>query len=112
MAGTGEFLSKLKARFPGVLENLEEHVRNQYVATVPRDKLPSVVGHAVNDLGARFVITVAADRRQASGDFSDSYTLAFDREKIFLVLQARVPSDDLAVPSVTPEVPAADWSER
>jgi len=106
------FLSGLRSHFPGVLEKVEEHVENQYVATVPRKELPSVVRYAVKQLGARFVISVAEDRRERTGDFSVSYILAFDGDKKFLVLEASVPVDDLTVASVTPDVPAANWSER
>jgi Ni,Fe-hydrogenase III large subunit/Ni,Fe-hydrogenase III component G len=112
MAKEKDFLSELSTRFPGVLENLQEHVKNQYVATVPREKLPSVVGYAVKGLGGRFVISVAEDRQKIAGDFRASYILAFDRDKKFLVLNTSVPAGDLAVGSVTPQVPAADWSER
>lgn len=107
-----DFLSGFRARFPGIPEKIEEHVKNQYVATVPREKLQAMVNYAVKDLGARFVISVATDGREKTGGFSVSYILAFDRDKKFLVLHAHVPADDLKVLSVTPELPAADWSER
>ena len=107
-----EFPSDLWAQFPGVLESIEEHVKGQYVATIPRDALPAVAKYAVNQLGARFVITVATDMQPKTGDYRVSYILAFDGDKKFLVLQSHVPSDDLTVGSITPEVPAANWAER
>ena len=107
-----DFLSDLWTHFPDTLENLQETVRNQFVVTVPRDVLPLVVKRCVNQLGARFVITVGTDMREKTGDYRISYVLAFDEHKTFLVLQSPVPENDLKVGSVTPEVPAANWAER
>ena len=107
-----EFLLDLLTHFPGILENYQEHVKDQFVAVIPREALPTVVKHAVKQLGARFVISVATDMREKTGDFTVSYILAFDEQKKFLVLQSHVPADDLKTASITPEVPAANWSER
>ncbi|MDH7480576.1 MAG: NADH-quinone oxidoreductase subunit C [Armatimonadota bacterium] len=107
-----EFLMELWTHFPDMLQDLQEHVRNQYVATIPREVLPAVVKHAVKQLGARFVITVATDMRQKTGDYRISYILAFDKQKKFLVLQSAVPPDDMKITSVTPDIPAAGWAER
>ena len=112
MAKQQQFPSDLWTRFPNILEDLQEHVRNQFVATVPREHLAPVVTYAVNQLGARFVISVATDRRDKTNDFSVSYILAFDEQKKFLILHTHVPSDDLNTTSVTPDIPAANWSER
>lgn len=107
-----EFLLDLWTHFPDVLENFQEQVKDQLLATIPRESLPAVAKHAVKQLGARFVISVATDMREKDGDYAVSYIFAFDEEKKFLVLQSRVPADDLKISSITPEVPAADWTER
>lgn len=107
-----EFLSDLWTHFPDILEDFQEHVPNQFVATLPREELPAVARYAVRQLGARFVISVATDRRAITNDFSVSYILAFDQDKRFLVLHAHVPADDPQIASVTPDVPAAGWAER
>ena len=107
-----EFLLDLWTSFPDILENFQEHVKDQFVATIPRDALPSVAKHAVRQLGGRFVISVATDMRKKTNDFRVSYIIAFDEHKKFLILQSHVPTDDLKVPSITLEVPAANWSER
>lgn len=107
-----EFLSDMWTHFPDILEDFQEHVKDQFVATIPREDLPAVACYAVRQLGARFVISAATDRRDKSGDFSVSYILSFDEEKKFLVLHAHVPAGDLKMHSITPDVPAANWSER
>ncbi|HET6454615.1 MAG TPA: NADH-quinone oxidoreductase subunit C [Armatimonadota bacterium] len=107
-----EFLLDLWTSFPDILENYQEHVKDQFVVTIPREALPSVAKHAVNNLGGRLVISVATDMRQKTNDFRVSYIISFDEHKKFLVLQSHVPTDDLRVPSITPEVPAANWTER
>ncbi len=112
MAKQQEFLSDLWEHFPDILEDFHEHVRGQFVATVAREDLPSLAKYAVNQLGARFVISAATDRRERSGDFSVSYIFAFDEDKKFLVLHSHVPANDPTIGSITPDVPAANWSER
>ena len=107
-----EFLSDLHKHFPDFLEDFREHVKDQFVATISRESLPTVATYAIKQLGARFVISVATDRREISNDFGVSYMLAFDENKKFLVLHSHVPADDLKVGSITRAVPAADWSER
>ena len=106
------FLMELGTHFPDILQDLQEYVKDQFVLTIPRDQLPLVVKRAVNQLGARFVISAGTDMREKTGGFRVSYILAFDQQKKFLVLQSDVPTDDLRVESVTPDVPAANWSER
>jgi len=106
------FLTDLWEHFPEILEDFQEHVPGQFVAKLPREELPVVVKYAVKQLGARFVITVATDQREKSGNYGISYVLAFDEDKKFLVLHSDVPPDDLRIVSVTPEVPAANWAER
>lgn len=112
MVSQRELLKSLWTRFPDVLQSPEEHVQNQIIVTVSREALPEVAAYAVNELGARFVISVATDMRERTGDFRFSHVLAFDKQKSFVVLQCSVPADDPTVGSITPRVPAAGWAER
>jgi len=112
MADNQDSIAKLRQRYPEILKGVEEHVSNQFVATIPRDELPSVANHVVNGLGGRFVISSADDMREKTDDYRVSYIFAFDKEKKFLMLRAHVPTDDPRVISITPDVPAANWSER
>ena len=107
-----DFLMGLWTRFPDTLENLQEQVKNQFLVTLPREELPTVTKYLINQIGARFVISVATDMREKTNDFALSYILAFDKDKKFLILQSHIPTDDLKAGSITPEVPAANWSER
>jgi len=107
-----ELILDLLNHFPDVLEDLQENVKGQFVASLPREALPPVAKHIVKQLGARFVINVGTDMREKTGDFRVSYVFSFDEEQKFLVLQSAVPANDLTISSITPEIPAANWSER
>lgn len=107
-----EMLSELWQNFPDVVENVQEPVNNQFLITVPRDVLAPIVKHAVKQDGARFVISVATDMLEKSGDYQVSYVMALDSQKKFLIFQSQVPANDLKIESVTADIPAADWSER
>lgn len=107
-----EILSVLRARFQGVMQDLEELIPGQYLAAVDRGAMHGVADHIVNELGGRFVINVATDSQERDGSYTVSYIFAFDEQKTFLVLETSLPPDDLTIRSITPEVPAAGWSER
>jgi Ni,Fe-hydrogenase III large subunit/Ni,Fe-hydrogenase III component G len=107
-----ELILDLLNHFPDVLEGLQENVKGQFAVTVPREALPTVAKHVVKQLGARFVISVATDMREKTDNFRVSYIFAFDEEKKFLILQSDVPANDPKVISITPDIPAANWSER
>lgn len=109
---TQKFLRGLPERFPQILQNLQEHVPGQYLITLPREEMPKVAKYAVNELGARFVISVGTDQRDKTGDFGISHVLALDEEKQFIILHSNLPADDPRIESITPDVPAANWAER
>jgi Ni,Fe-hydrogenase III large subunit/Ni,Fe-hydrogenase III component G len=65
-----------------------------------------------NELNCRFVINAGTDRRKEHGSFLATYFFANDTDGLYIGLHAEVDEDSPAIPSITPEVPAANWTER
>ncbi|HEY6867605.1 MAG TPA: NADH-quinone oxidoreductase subunit C, partial [Candidatus Eisenbacteria bacterium] len=63
------------------------------------------------ELGARYVISVGADRRHAGGGFEVLHTFALDRDPLRCVVRATLEAERPALPSITPIIPGASWAE-
>lgn len=79
--------------------------------TVDKSDLPTIV-KSVKALGGRLITMVGADERELHGSFRLYYVFAFDRTHSFLTVSTDVSEQEASFPSVTPELPAADWYER
>lgn len=113
--------------FPALaIETLEERARavlggslravvvpapGQVEFTVDRAALPAAAKLLFEDLRARYVISVGADRREGGGGFEVHHHFAFDREHIRASIRASLDAGRPSAPSVTPVVPGASWAE-
>src|SRR3990170_8304834 len=82
------------------------------VVSVPPDDLPRAVREALDELGARYIVSVGTDRREQAGFYEISHIFGLDRRKAFLVLRSEIDPADPVVPSITPDIPGAAWAER
>ncbi len=64
------------------------------------------------EFGARLVTLFAEDRRSAEGVFFNYYVFEQKGSPQYLIVQAPVRSDTLEFPSLSAELPAANWQER
>lgn len=80
--------------------------------TVDKKAVRSVVESLVNELHARFMISVGTDKRPANGDFAISHLFALDPEHLFVVLEFPVSEGDPKIESITGLIPGANWAER
>lgn len=113
--------------FPSVaLETIEAHAREalgrslrsvavpapgQVEFTVERDALPAAARLLFEDLRARYVITVGADRRRDCAGFEVHHHFAFDREHLRASVRATLDAERPQAPSITGIVPGASWAE-
>jgi Ni,Fe-hydrogenase III large subunit/Ni,Fe-hydrogenase III component G len=82
------------------------HLTVDKAAVVPASR------YLQDTLGARFLISAGIDRRQREGCFRVTYIFSRDKDKQFVCLRADVPENGGEITSITPVVPAANWSER
>ncbi len=80
--------------------------------TVAPGELPDAATFLDTGLDARFVISAGTDLRHIGSGFRVDHIFSQDARKTWIVLRAYADSDDPAVASITPLVPAAAWAER
>ncbi len=74
--------------------------------------LPKVVGSLREELGARFIVSIGADRRQRTGNFEVTQVMSIDQEQSFVLIRTAIDPAQLAIDSITGVIPGANWSER
>jgi Ni,Fe-hydrogenase III large subunit/Ni,Fe-hydrogenase III component G len=75
------------------------------------EHLPAVAAHVAAQ-GGKLATMVGLDLTLRANRFAVEYVFSLPAFDEFLRLRALVPGDDRAFPSVTPQVPAAQWYER
>lgn len=96
---------------PGLLETKLLSPDTLWVRVARKD-LPAAAETVVQEMGARFLISVGTDCRDREEGYAVVQVFSMDREGLFLALECRVPEQDEQIPSITSVIPGADWSER
>ena len=102
----------VKQRFGDKVLDLSAPDLGQLYLTITPDSVVPVAEYLYKDLGCRFVVNSGTDRRRERGKFLITHFFAQDEEKIYIALHTEVDEDDPRIDSITPTVPAANWSER
>jgi Ni,Fe-hydrogenase III large subunit/Ni,Fe-hydrogenase III component G len=79
---------------------------------VDKRVMRTMVDGLVNELQARFMVSVGTDKRPITGDFGILHLFSLDRANLYVLLESLVSESDLRIESITPVVPGADWAER
>ncbi|MCK4322921.1 MAG: NADH-quinone oxidoreductase subunit C [Armatimonadetes bacterium] len=85
---------------------------DQLYVTITPESLVAVAEYLCQNEGCRYVINSGTDRREHHDAFLITHFFAQDEEKIYIAIHTEVGGDDPQVDSITPVVPAANWSER
>ena len=80
--------------------------------TIEKRALVRVVEGLVNELHARFMISVGTDQRPVTGDFAIVQLFSLDREHLYVLLESPVSEKDPQIDSITGVVAGANWAER
>jgi Ni,Fe-hydrogenase III large subunit/Ni,Fe-hydrogenase III component G len=100
------------ARSNGALLSATQPYADTLHFVVDKKVIRSVADGLVNQLQARFLISVGTDKRPLSGDFGIVHIFSLDRDHLYVLVESPIPEDDLQIDSITPVVPGADWAER
>ncbi|MEM0448404.1 MAG: NADH-quinone oxidoreductase subunit C [Methanomassiliicoccales archaeon] len=85
---------------------------NEIWMEIPSSLLPPVASHIKNLWGAHLVTFHAVDNRALTGDFKLIVLMALSGEDDFVVLLTSVDPAFPQYPSLTPQIPCAEWYER
>lgn len=80
--------------------------------SIEKRAVREVVEALVNELHARFLISVGTDNRQKSGDFAIVHLFSLDREHRYVLLECSVSEKFPSIESITDTIPGANWAER
>jgi Ni,Fe-hydrogenase III large subunit/Ni,Fe-hydrogenase III component G len=80
--------------------------------TIEKTAMRAVVEGLVNELQARFMISVGTDKRPVTGDFAIVHVFSLDREHLYVLLESPVSEKDLRIESITEVIAGANWAER
>jgi Ni,Fe-hydrogenase III large subunit/Ni,Fe-hydrogenase III component G len=100
------------ARSEGALLSATQPHADTLCFAIDKRAMPAVVDGLVNDLRARFMISVGTDKRPVTGDFAILHLFSLDREHLYVLLESAVSEKDLRIGSITGVVPGANWAER
>ncbi len=79
---------------------------------IDKKAMRAVVDALVNELGARFMISVGTDTRSLTGNFAVLHLFSLDRAHLYVLLESPVSETDLKIESITEIIPGANWAER
>lgn len=71
-----------------------------------------ITEHLLGQFGARLVMVFAEDRRAIDGVFFNYYVFEQAGSAQYLIVQAPVRADSLEFPSLSAQLPSANWQER
>ena len=80
--------------------------------TIEKTAMRAVVEGLVNELQARFMISVGTDKRPVTGNFAIVHLFSLDREHLYVLLESPVSEQDLRIESITRVIAGANWAER
>jgi len=80
--------------------------------TIEKTAMRAVVEGLVNELQARYMISVGTDKRPVTGDFAIVHLFSLDREHLYVLLESPVSEKDLRIESITEVIAGANWAER
>lgn len=102
--------ANLKNRFPAEIIAISEPAWRQYHIVVERDIVEEIAAYLKN-LGARFVISVGVDVREAGNGFEVIHIFSHDAEQAFFLIKTYLDSVRPTIKSITPVFPGAAWAE-
>lgn len=100
------------ARSDGALLSATQPHADTLHFAIEKRAMRAVVDRLVNELQARFMISVGTDTRPVTGDFAILHLFSLDREHLYVLLESPVSEKDLQIESITGLVPGANWAER
>ncbi len=106
-----QILNALQTEFAGAIGGSTSPAPGRILVDIDRSRLREACRVAVK-AGGRYQVGVGSDDRDRSGTFGLIHFFAFDRPGFSLGLRASAPAGQPAFDSITPDIPAAGWTER
>ncbi len=107
-----EILSILKAKLGAGLIGHTEAIPDQLWVEVKPESVVQAVDLIHNQTPGRYLVSVGSDERDIKNRFGVYHLFTFDAGHFFVTLDVSADAAKPAVPSITPVIKGANWSER
>jgi Ni,Fe-hydrogenase III large subunit/Ni,Fe-hydrogenase III component G len=105
-------LNQLKEKFGTAILRADLPGEGRLFIWVDRAVLKDLCQFVFRNLDARYVTSIGADDRPASGCFLVAHNFAFDAQHLLCSILTQLPADQPSVDSISEVVPPANWAER
>jgi Ni,Fe-hydrogenase III large subunit/Ni,Fe-hydrogenase III component G len=107
-----QFFESLRQKFGAQIQSISAEREEEIYLLVADSDVRTLVEHLRTEFEARLVTVFAEDRRSPEGVFFNYYLLERKGDARYLIVRAPVRADDPEFPSLSAELPAANWQER
>lgn len=101
----------LKDKFGSSIVKSESPVSTRLFIDIKAEKVKSISDEIIA-LGGRYLVGIGYDNIARDGNIGMVHTFGFDKDNFILLLRTAVPGSNPVMPSITPDIPGAGWSER
>ena len=104
-------LKTLEDKFGSSIKGHESPVPERLFVDIESGRV-SEISNEIISLGGRYLVGVGYDNIARDGNIGMVHTFGFDKDNFILLLRTAVPGTNPVMPSITPDIPGAGWSER
>jgi Ni,Fe-hydrogenase III large subunit/Ni,Fe-hydrogenase III component G len=107
-----QMFDALEQKFDRQIQSLRAEREGEVYLDLSGPDVRPIIAHLRAEFGARLVMVFAEDRRFRDGVFFNYYVFEQKGSTPYLILRAPVRPDNLEFPSLSAELPSANWQER
>lgn len=107
-----QWLSRMKQQLGNKVRSMEQNGAQETVMLVEKTELPDVCYFLWHEKKGRLFTMVGNDERDIHGFFALYYVFSFDSFRHFITVKTLIDPLDPTFPSVSVQLPAANWYER
>jgi Ni,Fe-hydrogenase III large subunit/Ni,Fe-hydrogenase III component G len=107
-----QFIARIKQHLGNKIRAIESYALNETRIFVEKNDLPAICRFLCKEKEGRLFTMVGCDEREINGFFALYYVFSFDKLNYFITVKTLVDPLDPTFPSISIELPAANWYER
>jgi Ni,Fe-hydrogenase III large subunit/Ni,Fe-hydrogenase III component G len=107
-----DVLNRIKHKFESELLRVDIPSDTRLFLYIGPEAVQDMCRYIFRDLDARYVISIGIDDRPYTGGFTVAHNFAFESDHVLCSVLVHLPADRPQIPSISPDVPAANWAER
>ncbi|HOP63108.1 MAG TPA: NADH-quinone oxidoreductase subunit C [Spirochaetota bacterium] len=106
-----QVLKTLNDKFGGSITGHETPLPTRLFVDIKAENVREISNEVVA-LGGRYLVGIGYDNIARDGNIGMIHSFGFDKDNFIVHLRTAVPESNPVMPSITPDIPGAGWSER